>query len=101
MPTPDDDDVSVWLRDQAELLRRKRFAELDLDRLVAEFGRRWTNARRVAIEPVLRLAKLRLMPKYDEGDSAPASGPTGHAPEGTDSQVPRRSACKPPNPATC
>jgi hypothetical protein len=32
----DDDDVSDRLRGQAELLRLKRFSELDLDRLVVE-----------------------------------------------------------------
>lgn len=36
MATRDEHGVADWLRRQADLLRFKRFAELDLDRLVAE-----------------------------------------------------------------
>jgi hypothetical protein len=45
MAKPYGEDVSDWLQSQAELLRLKRFAELDLDHLVAELWAGWMNAR--------------------------------------------------------
>jgi hypothetical protein len=56
MPTPYEDDVSDWLGGQAELLRLKRFAELDIDRQVAELWARVeepSHGLRSALMPLL------------------------------------------------